>query len=73
MTAGTALEARAYRLGSIDAYANRWMRDMDSSDSAWLMDALGLDGETTQANHAERVALCERYEEGYRDAASAIA
>lgn len=68
----TALADRAYRLGSIDAYAGREMRDMGDADSSWLMGELGLTGPTTDANWDERAALCERYFDGYQDAESAL-
>lgn len=41
---------RAYRLGSIDAYAGRPLRNMADADSAWLMTELGETSATTAAN-----------------------
>lgn len=73
-SAGQATDAKtqhAYRLGSIDAYAGRPMRDMGDADSAWLMDELGETGPTTEANWAGRAAMCEAYFDGYQDAESA--
>lgn len=63
---------RAYKLGSIDAYAERPMRDMGDADSAWLMGELGETEPTTAANWDYRASLCERYFDGYQDAESAL-
>jgi hypothetical protein len=46
----------AYRLGSIDAYAERPMRDMGGEDSAWLMTELGETKPTDEDNWSERAA-----------------
>lgn len=63
---------RAYKLGSIDAYAERPARDMSDTGSAWLMDELGETSPTTEANAPYRAMLCERYIDGYCDAAKAL-
>lgn len=67
-----ALRDRAYRLGSIDAYAERPLRDMSDGGSAWLMDELGEHGPTTGRNADFRGRLCDAYEDGYRAAHSAL-
>lgn len=67
-----ALRDRAYRLGSIDAYAERPLRDMADGGSAWLMDELGEHGPTTGRNADYRGRLCDAYEDGYRAAYSAL-
>jgi hypothetical protein len=64
--------ARAYRIGSIDAYAERPARDMSDAGSAWLMAELGETSETTPANFMFRLLLCDRYTDGYYDARSAM-
>jgi hypothetical protein len=74
-TAGQASDAKAqhaYRLGSIDAYAGRAMRDMADAASAWLMTEFGETTETTAANWPARLAMCDAYEDGYYAAMSAL-
>ena len=66
------LLGRAYRLGSIDAYAGRRARDLADDESAALMNALGQTEPTTAANAPLREALCERYFDGYCDASAAL-
>ena len=66
------LLGRAYRLGSIDAYAGRRALDLADDDSAGLMTALGQTEPTTAANAPLREALGERYYDGYCDAAAAL-
>jgi len=61
----------AYRLGSIDAYAGRPMRDMGDADSAWLMSELGETGPTDVANWPARMAMCDAYDDGWHDAEAA--
>lgn len=68
----TRTERRAYRLGSQDAYAGRRAVGMDDDGSAWLMSELGIESETTAANHAARARMCEAYADGYFDARSAM-
>lgn len=66
------LLGQAYRLGSVDAYAGRRALDLAGDDSAALMTALGQTAPTTTANAPIREALCERYYDGYCDAAGAL-
>lgn len=63
---------QAYRLGSIDRLADRPARDMADDGSAWLMAELGQDSPTTAANHADRVAMCDAYLDGWHDSDSAL-
>lgn len=69
--ASDAKAQHAYRLGSIDAYAGRPLRDMSDADSTWLMSELGETGPTTEANWADRAAMCDAYDDGWHDAEAA--
>ena len=51
---------RAAELGRLDRVQGVH-RDMDDGDSAWLMDQLAETGDTTEANHAGRLAMCDAY------------
>ena len=66
------LIARAYRIGSRDAYAGKPMLDLDGDDSARLMNELGQTAPTTVANAPRRSQLCDAYSDGYFTASAAL-
>lgn len=62
----------AYRLGSLDRYAERPMLDVEDAGSAVLMGSLGEVSATTARNADGRLAMCDAYVDGWCDADSAL-
>lgn len=68
----TKLERRAYRLGSVDAYAGNPPLDATGEESDVLMSELGQTSATTAANWDRRLRACHAYLDGWHDARSAM-